>query len=184
MIWIFLAFGANFISCWFRSRILNADPDPGDKSNADPDPKHCFSFTFLTLFFLLCFLFLFFPPKWRRHISKTHTVLSGFWEIAQAWRFAWILNVPCVTNSTVDAKFEHCAVEGETFLINLKFWTRENVGSGSHLQPHLPAIWRDHMKPVCNWWPVYTKHAYFKFLQYCIFLFFVLCFLSAFRRCL
>ncbi len=36
MIWIFLAFGANFISCWIR----NADPDPGDKSNGEPDPKH------------------------------------------------------------------------------------------------------------------------------------------------
>jgi hypothetical protein len=32
----FLAFGANFISCWIRIRIRNADPDPGDKSNADP----------------------------------------------------------------------------------------------------------------------------------------------------
>jgi hypothetical protein len=26
----FLAFGANFISCWIRIRIRNADPDPGD----------------------------------------------------------------------------------------------------------------------------------------------------------
>jgi hypothetical protein len=33
---IFLAFGANFISCWIRIRIPNADPDPGDKSTADP----------------------------------------------------------------------------------------------------------------------------------------------------
>jgi hypothetical protein len=40
MIWIFLAFGANFIGCWIRIRIRNADPDPGDKSNADSDPKH------------------------------------------------------------------------------------------------------------------------------------------------
>jgi hypothetical protein len=32
----FLAFGGNFISCWIRIRIRNADPDPGDKSNADP----------------------------------------------------------------------------------------------------------------------------------------------------
>ncbi len=34
MIWIFLAFGANFISCWIRIRIRNADPD--DNSNTDP----------------------------------------------------------------------------------------------------------------------------------------------------
>jgi hypothetical protein len=32
----FLAFGANFISCWIRIRIRNADPDSGDKSNAVP----------------------------------------------------------------------------------------------------------------------------------------------------
>ncbi len=30
----FLALGGNFISCWIRIRIRNADP--GDKSNADP----------------------------------------------------------------------------------------------------------------------------------------------------
>jgi hypothetical protein len=36
MIWIILAFGANFISSWIRIRIWNADPDPGDKFNADP----------------------------------------------------------------------------------------------------------------------------------------------------
>jgi hypothetical protein len=40
MIWIILAFGANFTSCWIRIRIRNADPEPGDKFNADPDPKH------------------------------------------------------------------------------------------------------------------------------------------------
>jgi hypothetical protein len=42
MIWIILAFGANFISSWIRIRIRNADPDPGDKFNpdTDPDPKH------------------------------------------------------------------------------------------------------------------------------------------------
>ncbi len=39
MIWIFLAFGANFISCRIRICIPNVDPDPGDKSNTDPDPK-------------------------------------------------------------------------------------------------------------------------------------------------
>jgi hypothetical protein len=36
MIWIILAFWANFTSCWIRIRIRNADPDPGDKFNADP----------------------------------------------------------------------------------------------------------------------------------------------------
>jgi hypothetical protein len=36
MIWIILAFGAHFISCWIRIRIRNADPDPGGKFNADP----------------------------------------------------------------------------------------------------------------------------------------------------
>jgi hypothetical protein len=40
MICIILAFGDNFISCWIRIRIWNADPDPGDKFNADPDPEH------------------------------------------------------------------------------------------------------------------------------------------------
>ncbi len=41
MIWIILAFGAHFISCWIRIRIqeanlmrIHADPDP--------DPKHWF----------------------------------------------------------------------------------------------------------------------------------------------
>jgi hypothetical protein len=32
----YFGFGANFISCWIRIRIRNADPDPGDKFNADP----------------------------------------------------------------------------------------------------------------------------------------------------
>ncbi len=41
MIWIILAFGANFISSWIRIRIWNVDPDPGVKFHADPDPKHC-----------------------------------------------------------------------------------------------------------------------------------------------
>jgi hypothetical protein len=36
MILIILAFGANFISCWIRIRIRNADQDPEDKFNADP----------------------------------------------------------------------------------------------------------------------------------------------------
>ncbi len=43
MIRIILAFGANFISCWIRIRIWNADPDPGDKFNADPDPGDKFN---------------------------------------------------------------------------------------------------------------------------------------------
>jgi hypothetical protein len=40
MIWIILAFGAHFISCWirirFRIRNADPDPDPGGKFNADP----------------------------------------------------------------------------------------------------------------------------------------------------
>ncbi len=48
MIWIILAFGANFISCCIRIRIRirNPDPDPGGKFNADtdPDPKHCWRY--------------------------------------------------------------------------------------------------------------------------------------------
>ncbi len=56
----FLAFGANFISCWNRIRIRNADPDPGDKSNADPDtapdPKHSTSGSLFSIFFSRWFI--------------------------------------------------------------------------------------------------------------------------------
>ncbi len=42
MIWIILAFGANFISSWIRIRVWNADPDTNlMRTHADPDPKHC-----------------------------------------------------------------------------------------------------------------------------------------------
>ncbi len=49
MIWIIMAFGANFISCWIRIRIRNADPDPGGKFH--PDPKHCPQISLLKWFF-------------------------------------------------------------------------------------------------------------------------------------
>jgi hypothetical protein len=65
MILIILAFGANFISCWIRIRIRNADQDPGDKFNADPDPKHCLPVPLMTsvrsfLCQLICPLLIFY----------------------------------------------------------------------------------------------------------------------------
>ncbi len=52
MICIILAFGANFISCWIRIRIRNADPGDKFDPDTDPDPKYCvFLYTTVQAFF-------------------------------------------------------------------------------------------------------------------------------------
>jgi hypothetical protein len=80
VIWIFLAFGANFISCWIRIRIQETNRM---QIHADPDPKHCLYHSSIVRK----------PGSSLRFLAGSRSVLKG--TVAPVWvwpkvvRYIW-----------------------------------------------------------------------------------------------